>query len=217
MNLRIRIRLLIALAIAMPGTASAMTLIDTGPGPGAGMMTLPLCFAGDTCAGVDGSQWLAGRFDLANPSVITDVRGWLTWNPIAGSTAPGETLLVNIHSTFDNRPGNILFSAEYFMTEVVFDWYGPSGLDWSLDAGTYWVSFGTSGAPPNFSMTMSTPVANPLDAYAFSFLGPNGWSPSGPTTSFGVQIEGSQVPLPGAFWLLFSAVAMSVRARVVSE
>lgn len=189
-------KLIFIMALMSTAGAGAITLVDTGAGPGAGQPLFPVCSEVD-CSSLDTGQWLAGQVTFDTATLITDIRGWLIWDPVIGTPVPGEFVSVNIHSNIDGLPGEILMSTDFFMTQMMFGWYGPSNLDWSLDAGTYWFSFGRSQPTPNFGMASAFGVANPLSGNAFSREGPDDWALLQPDQTLALQIEGSQVPVPG--------------------
>jgi hypothetical protein len=111
-------------------SAYAGLIIDTGPGPSSGG-------ALDLSSG----QWWAGKFNLTNSFKITDIDVWLV------STGHSGHLKYAIYSDAGNAPGSTPINSTTLPIDVdmgnlnfVPDWFGPSGLNWDLSAGTYWLA-----------------------------------------------------------------------------
>jgi hypothetical protein len=167
--------------------AYAGLIIDTGPGPSSGG-------ALDLSSG----QWWAGKFTLTNSFKITDIDVWLVSTGHSGhltyaiyrdaGAAPGST---PINST--TLPINVDMSNLNFVP----GWFGPSGLNWDLSAGTYWLAL---EVPDSYYGALPYTVPSPLSAYAVNQGGT--WRSYSDFT-FGVRIYGeTQVPEP-ATALLF--------------
>jgi hypothetical protein len=175
-------------------TAHGSLIIDTGPASSAKEAWV-----------LTNEQFLAAEFVLGQSYSITDVQGWI------GSNTNGN-LIYRIRkddSTSGEIPGSIIYSQAF---ELPFaedaDWYGPSGLNWNLSAGTYWLSFEVDvNNSEGFQGWMPFPANFPLSNYAFS---PNA---DGYTDwyqydelKFGVRIygerHGANVPEPAIMLLL---------------
>lgn len=148
------------------GAANSATVVDTG-GVSSGATT--------TGYGVNKEQWLAGEFTTFADFTVTDVEGWIgtsSKNPSVGS------LFARIYSDGGDNPGSLLYSADFTTSgSIPGQWQGAHGLAWNLEAGTYWVSFGSttySGAS-YLSQTTGTPLAN--EAFAQPVYGedPSRW------------------------------------------
>lgn len=121
---------------------------------------------------------------------------------------------VNIYQAifdFDENPGPLVYSDSVYLTGDYHGWAGPSGLNWYLAEGTYWISFYSdatsvfggyarmgsfTGSVPNRLVELYTDQPSsqplPLDAYWYTPL------------NLGVRIEGveASVPEPGILILL---------------
>jgi len=106
-------------------------------------------------------QYLAGQFALTQPTTITGVEGWIN---VQGS---GPLKFV-IYS--DNILGAVPMPLALYSRTLNLEasqasgWYGPSGLNWQLSSGTYWIAF---EAEPGFSGQMPHYFAQPLPTEAF--------------------------------------------------
>ena len=98
-------------------------------------------------------------------------------------------------------------------------WYGPSGLNWQLDSGTYWVAF---EAQPGFFGQMPHPSTQPLLKEAFYNKDPYSSMPrdNGYVAHYlglGVRAFGetapATVPLPASLLLFGPALAGLVAIR----
>jgi hypothetical protein len=163
------------------GAANAATIVDTGAGSDAGPPW-----------SLSSSQSLAAEFSLSTATTITDVQGW-----IGGSDG---TATAAIYADGGDVPGTELFSAA-FTANLIDDWYGASGLNWLLGAGTYWVAYEVrAGQTLNGNQRGAAPT--PLLNEAFSSSGQ--YHPYD-GLDFGVRIlgdQGSRVPEPASLALL---------------
>jgi hypothetical protein len=171
-----------------------------------GSLTISLsCFAGtilDTGAvntqytggwSLASFQWLASEFTIPDARVVTDINGWLGGGP--------STLHVSVWSTNGFVPTTLLYSQGIASVQRDNTWVGASGLDWALEAGTYFVAF----------------EVRPGDTY-YGGMASNAVFPSGNTSAFtkgniwyrtadlglGLQIldDRRPVPEPGSLALL---------------
>ena len=114
------------LVMFVDGPARATALLDTGTPTGVGN---PLTIRNNS-----GYQTLAGAFSTAGPEVVDSVQTYLVKFDgsidflITGRT-PGNLPDVN----------NTLFSQTLTLDSSTEDWYGPTGLNWALPAGDYYL------------------------------------------------------------------------------
>ena len=147
--------LLFVAIIGLCGVAEATLIIDTGSAEN----------PATSGWAIFGSQWLAGGIDLAQAYTITDIDIWAYSDNAAGS------VLVSVFGDAAGAPDvnaplySTAFSVDAFSTNYA-SWIGPSGLDWDLGPGFYWVAF--SITEPGVYLTVPSPVPNPLEHYAFS-------------------------------------------------
>jgi hypothetical protein len=149
--------------------------------------------------------WYAGEFVLQQAYDITDISTYLTPR-YAG------TVTVALYPA-SGLPGSAaeLFSGTFQgTTGGATDWYGISGLNWSLQQGTYWVAFEARDPQENYYSTLPNNVPSPLPGYAFYNRSAGGWQEwNVPGQNFGVRISGvaaaptdGAVPEPATAWLL---------------
>lgn len=178
----------IMLMIAMGGAQAAL-VVDTGAGTTSGGNSL------------DGTDWLAGKVTFADALTITSVSGWL--KDLEGA---GNSFTIALYSDAANLPGNLLQSATATISTVagVAGWNGASGLNWSVNAGSYWVAFEVGG---NDNLSMGVAPLNapqPLSAYAFNDGGISGYQTT--SSSFGVQV--AAVPEPESYALMLAGLGL---------
>ena len=170
------------------GTARAATIVDTGSSMG-------------TFWTLHSNQWLAGEF-TTSPTypayIITDVFGWI-------HAGIGGNVNIVLYGDGGEIPDSELYSAMVTVPTsgsgfVDPMWQGVSELDWTIDSGTYWISFEPVGS---FSGVMPGQSPNPLINEAAHSFG--SWHESD-GIDIGVQIYGNPVPIPGAVLLFGSGL-----------
>lgn len=183
------------MSLSVVTVAHAVIIVDTGPGP-------------STTSGgylLDQSQWLAAEFTLAEAYDITDVQGWMNALYAGSGNSTGHISIYGSGSS--NLPaGASLFSGQFTVSSTGgVDWYGLSGLNWSLGAGTYWAAFEV-WAGDTLVGNMPTPSVTPLGNEAFTWSG--SWTGYN-TLDIGVRIQGTRaaVPEPSTLILLGSGLA----------
>ena len=170
-----------------PLIASGATIVDTGQ---------PLKSDKDDLGIIDDKY--AAQFDINQPYTLTDIRMFF------GSADGG--LNVKIYGDGGDIPdtSNQLFSQPYTVYgDFGFGWRGPSGLNWTLSPGTYWVAFEFTDTFTS-SIAAYAPAPFPLGNEA---IGNNmdGYSADG-SLDYGVKIEGNMVPAPSSLLILFSGL-----------
>jgi hypothetical protein len=193
-----RLALALVAALTVSTSSFAGVIVDTGAGSvpyGSGFALVP-------------TQWLANSFTLAQRETITGVNGW-----IGGTTG---NLQIAIRSAVNGLPGQVLYTADA-TPELSFvnAWVGASGLDWTLDAGTYFLAF---QVPDGYTYRggMGGNIPSPSGTEAFTDeLGK--WH-SDPYGHIGFQVFGepANVPEPSTValtGLALAALALSRRKR----
>jgi hypothetical protein len=185
------LRLLAGLAmLGVVASAHAMFIVDTGSGPDTSGTPTGLLLE-------DGARY-AGEFSISEAFTISSIEWWgqITNNSESG----GDPLRAVIYADGGDVPGSQLFATTFGTTAVggggdfPAHWFGVSGLDWLLDAGTYWVALEHVVVTPVINPgTLVTPSVNPLDNYASA--GPTGPWVANDSLDFAVRIA-SAVPEP---------------------
>lgn len=154
---------------------------------------------------LNSGQWLAAEFDVSQPYTINEIEGVLSTNP------GGQTIKIVLYSDGGDVPGSVLFSqATDLVPSTEFplhpNWQGISGLQWTVDAGSYWVAFEHVAG---FLSVMPGPTPNQLLNEAFY----NGSWVGNDDFGIGVRIMAEPVPVPGALILFASALLVLLKRR----
>ena len=119
--------LLAALAFSTGAQAQIIDIVNTGPGGAS--------FSAGTTS-LSSSHWVAAEFSISEAYNITSVLGWLAnGGPTAG------TAHAVLYTDGGDVPGTELFSQSFSVSSFTPSFVGVGGVDWTLDAGTYWVAF----------------------------------------------------------------------------
>ncbi len=199
--------------LSLPVSAFAIPIttwiVDTGPGFNGGGGGASLY---DDRPGLNrGYQSLAGRFTLTEDVVITTVQGWMNW-------AYGGRARFSIFTDFQGLPGANRFTQALELPATGLndaDWRGPTGLNWAVTQGDYWLVF--EDVPRNLgSGAMPGGAHMPLLAYASSpgASGVSGaWQRADPL-ALGVRIGIESVPVPATTALLLAGLGLlAMRGR----
>ena len=118
-------KLFVALALSLfaIGPAQANLLVDTGQ-------------PANTTGGIEFSypQILVAQFTLNQNATITAVRGWINAKATGG-------IQVQIYQDNGDVPGTMVAAQMVEVTSTGAAWIGASSLNWTLNAGKYWVGF----------------------------------------------------------------------------
>ena len=211
-------------SVALPATIAAepIRIVDTGPsGPVATTV-------------VDwNTQWLAAEFSTSTAWRITAVEGWVIPR---GVERFGGPLRISLLADGGDIPSDPLFTTSTSVPGVgPAGWYGQSGLNWTIQPGSFWLSFealahpGSSSSGTSFGMsgTTAVPLANQASAQLLSmcdFRERACWPwTSNDDIDIGVRIfaePAGPIPEPSSMLLVGSAmlgVAARLRGRAASR
>ena len=182
-SLKLLFILFLCLFIFSP--AQADTIVDTGEFNSSGFTHA-----------LNSGQWLAAQFDLGQAYTITDINGYI--NPINTGTM---TIALYGDDNSDIPDTSNQYLVQQFSTSSDdTGWYGLTGLNTLLAAGTYWVSFEVRVGDTNYG---SMPYFdNPLPNSAYR--NPTGnWIANDPA-DYGIRIygEAGAIPEPATMLLL---------------
>jgi hypothetical protein len=131
----------------LPPCANAILIVDTGTPTGGPSYSF------------NAGQYFGGEFSIEDAYQVGSVEAYFD-----NSFGTARDVEVSIHHDGGNVPGAEIYSTTISMPATSTpDWHGAFGLDWSLDAGTYWVSFIPDG---QVSGVMPGTAPNPLDEYS---------------------------------------------------
>jgi len=179
------------MVLSSVSVANANSIIDTGPGDG-----------GNSGFTLNWQNRLAANFAIDSETTLTSISGWIHWT----NDRSYSTLNFSIYSNLNSLPGVELYTGSVLIPITTIqatnqvNWNTLSGINWTLDAGQYWVGFSTPD-----SGTMPGGVARPIIDLAYG-IPPNWTSISGNYNSLGIMISGvpsaAAVPEPDSYAML---------------
>ncbi|HTZ40977.1 MAG TPA: hypothetical protein VMB77_12510, partial [Syntrophales bacterium] len=138
-----RYAILVCMLLFAVNLSQAATVVDTGPGPTDTTVSYYSLYKG--VAGQYTPQFLAGQFSLSQAYTITEIDGWMYPH---GS---GTTFTIAIYGDGGLVPNSTQFFSQQASVGTgtcppigpcqPIGWYGLSGLNLSLNQGTYWAAF----------------------------------------------------------------------------
>jgi len=190
-----------AICLMFVSNVHATLILDTGAGSTSG--------PGYT---VFSDQSLAGQFTLTDSYTVSSVEGWF------GKVTEGSVTAAIYTDNGSEVPISELFSQQFLLDTPSSGnnaWDGAYGLDWLLDAGTYWLAFEVRTADTGRGyMPYDSPYA--LDDASIRNLHTAGewwnWVPQ----NIGMRIDSVAVPEPSIAILMTSGLlAFAVVRRKV--
>jgi hypothetical protein len=196
----------LALFAIMATPAHAVPILDTGIPSGTTFQT---------------TSTRAAQFTLSGSATIQAVSSWQ-------QVTAGGLAFYRLYGDNAGLPGTQLFSTSITLQPTgSIVWVGPTGLNWSVGPGTYWVSFEATGQTTRVRRPLSdtdpaTLPPNPAALEASKF-GADAFDPSAPWLQAGARtgwrVEGvlaQSVPEPGTVGLFavgLMGLASAMRRR----
>lgn len=175
---------IVLMAFHSQSSAGVALLLDTGT---------PTEGASFTINNTINYQTFAGAFETSQPHIVTSVEAYLSEFREEGS------LTFRITGRDGNLPdvSNTLFSTNFDQVEdLTKGWYGPTGLNWLLPAGSYYLVLDPQ---PSFTSLMPKGSPHPTIVPFTNDSVSTGWS-SPTTRSVGFRV--TAVPEPSALAFL---------------
>lgn len=201
-----------ALLLLLVGTTavSADVVVDTGLGNRIGATYGRV---------VSNYYWQAGKFTTNQTYTIDSVQGWLMPNAL-GEYSTSLTLAIYRGGESVPSASSQVFARRFsipskysspYKDEATFGdgWFGISGANLQLTPGIYWAAFEVRPGD-TYHGSMSTPVPNPLSAYARQDrLNNTGWVPPAwyDDYSLGLKVLGTPVPEPSSIIALLCGIS----------
>ena len=163
----------------------------------------------------------AQKFELIQGTEITSVQAWLygVFNDYANTLTA-----VLYDSSPTGAPGTALYKANFPASYAQIGWYGPSGLDWVMGQGSYWLAIEVPDTNVFFG-ALPFDAPQPLQWFAMHAFQDGVDYPYNPmltdavfdtgNASFGLRIDGeavATVPEPPTLALL--AIAICAASRI---
>ena len=208
MHDRTHVAVIVAALCFGPDPVQAEVIVDTGS-------TGPL--TGNSAA-LYQTQWLAAEFTLTSSVTISQVQGWIYSGFDGQYPGSGGVLTVVLYTSVNSAPGSGIDAATINVpNNAPLGWLGPTGLNWSLAPGQYWVAFEVqAGSSFVGNMPGSSSSLLPTDYLYNPYLPGSYWDgPVVSTLNLGVQIFGTiggggpPSPIPLNIQLISNNVVLS--------
>ncbi|MFW6148181.1 MAG: PEP-CTERM sorting domain-containing protein [Thermodesulfobacteriota bacterium] len=190
----IQLLFILFLGVFLFTSAQAEIIVDTGT------------LKASECSRLYENQWIAGQFNISESYNITDIYGWI--DPYNSTGTMTIALYGDSGDPSTDWPDttNEYLAQQFIPSSDGADWYGLTGLNTLLVAGTYWVSFEVRSDDTNYG-SMPKEFSNPLPVMAYY----NGSKWIGyDDIPVGIRIYGdtqaASVPEPASMFLLGSAL-----------
>lgn len=177
-----------SLALMFAVNANAAFVVDTGTPDNKGFPYL-----------LNHNQSLIGQVTFNQSLTLNSIEAYI----LTDGSDSGATFAISLYSDNANTVGDLIKSKS--ATYLADGWNGASALNWSVDAGTYWIGI----EEPDFeNFTATQKVANPLAKTGFSDAGNYTYS----LIAFGLRVDA--VPETDTYAMLLAGLGfMGLVAR----
>lgn len=185
---------IVGLMLMAPSQAHAILIVDTGSGGPQFGVSIYNRTNGDY-------QFNAGQFTINQAYTISSIETWM-YSVDAGTV---EMVLYGDNANLPDPSNEILRqSFNVAAPGPITAWQGLTGLNQTLNPGSYWISLEKSIPTDGFSVNLPTGVPNPLAYYAYRAEEDNGgdWIEYTGGQGFRVwALDSSAVPEPATMFL----------------
>ncbi|WP_077033775.1 PEP-CTERM sorting domain-containing protein [Pelomonas sp. KK5] len=203
---RAALALVAAACFASQANAATTTVLDTGKPSGGVVGALS----------IDAVDWMAESFTLSSKTTIDSVLTYVQSTAfdegqgftvaLYAATSKGGALVPAINFFADQQGQLQQFSATFTGNG---GWIGQSGLNWTLDAGTYFIAVETDGNGVQ-GLVLPTGGLSRLPGAVAYYTGGSGYDadPSVAADAFGLRVTAvSAVPEPASMALMLLGMA----------
>lgn len=162
---------------------------------------------------LDSSDWMAEQFSVAAPTQIDSVLAYVLSND--SSNDLGKTFSIALYANDGTLPALDWWAdsqGQLFHATATYNgdgWNGVSGLNWHLDAGSYWLALEQHGdATDAMSLQLPTGATPAVDSVAF-YSGGMSYTVASQSDAFGLKINTvAAVPEPSSTALVLSSLGI---------
>jgi len=158
---------------------------------------------------IDSGNWLAEKFSVATTTQIDSVMAYVL---SSDSSDLGKTFGIALYADLGGLPAlnfNAASQGQLFQTTATYSgdgWNGVSNLNWTVNAGSYWVAL-EGGSDGNSAAYLQAPTgALPVAQAVAYYSGGQRYASTGVGDSFGLQV--TAVPEPTSLALLFTGMGL---------
>ncbi|TAK96490.1 MAG: PEP-CTERM sorting domain-containing protein [Aquabacterium sp.] len=158
---------------------------------------------------IDSSNSMAEKFSVSAATQIDSVLAYVLSNDVAGDT--GKTFSIALYADYGNLPAlNLgqLFQAT--ATYAADGWNGVTGLNWTLNAGSYWLALEASADSNSATYLQAPNGALPVAQAVAYYAGGPSYVGTSLSESFGLHVTAvtPAVPEPGSLMLMLTSLGI---------
>ncbi len=178
--------------------------------------------AANSAPSIGSAQRIGSRFTLTDSYIFTDIATWLTsMNSSQGISLDLDLVIYSADSDL-LLPQSKLYSKSFNPgADASLDWYGVSGINWALNAGTYFLALEAElGLNTPYGYVYQAPISMDFDSPGLAWN--IGWGDFAYGSSWGQEIamkfeftDVNSVPEPHSFLLLFPALLLMTRKKLL--